>query len=266
MSDPRVRIEIKDGIAVMTLDRPERRNALNAEMWIAIGDRMEEAAAAKPRALIVAGSGDHFCAGMDLKPDNALIPRIMPAVTEGRVEVVREVILELKTSLTKLQNFPAPTIAAIEGACLGGGYEVALRCDIRIASASATLGLPEVRVGMVPDVGGTHLLTRLVGPGRAAMIICSGAKYSAEEAHDLGMVERLVDTGNAMTAARALAAEISLGGPVSVASAIHAIRRIPGSNSQDASELETAAGIEAVTSGEPMEGILAFAERRPPLW
>ena len=98
------------------------------------------------------------------------------------------------------------------------------------------------------------------------MIICSGTSYSAEEAHSLGMVERLVQAGGAMDAARALAAEISLGGPVAVAAAIHAIRRIPGSTSQEASEMETDAGIEAVTSGEPMEGILSFAERRPPRW
>jgi enoyl-CoA hydratase len=266
MIDPRVRLEINDGIAVITLDRPERRNALCREMWLAIGDQAEEAAKHKVRALILTGSGDHFCAGMDLKPDNTYLPMLMPAVMEGRTDVVREIILELKASLTKLQNFPAPTIAAIEGAAMGGGYEVALRCDVRISSHSAMLGLPEVRVGMVPDVGGTSLLTRLIGPGRAAMVICSGASYAATEAERLGMVDRVVGDGEAMSAARDLAAEFALGGPVSVGAAIHAIRRIPGMSQQDASELETSAGIKAITSGEPMEGLQSFAERRPPRW
>lgn len=266
MTDPRVRLDINDGIAVLTLDRPDRRNALCREMWLAIGQRAEEAAKEKPRALILTGSEHHFCAGMDLKPDNAYLPMLMPAVTEGRKDVVREIILEIKASLDHLQNFPAPTIAAIEGACLGGGYEVALRCDVRIAGAGAKLGLPEVRMGMVPDVGGTTLLTRLIGPGRAAMVICSGAAFDAPEATRLGMVERMVDSGMAMKAAQTLAGQFALGGPVSVGAAVQAIRRIPSMSQEDAGELETAAGIQAVTSGEPMEGIQSFAERRPPQW
>lgn len=266
MIDPRVRLDIQDGVAVLTLDRPERRNALCREMWQAIGARADEAAQAGVRALIVTGTGDHFCAGMDLKPDNAYVPMLMPAINDGNREVVREIIDELKASLSKLQNFPAPTIAAIEGACLGGGYEVALRCDIRIVGESAKLGLPEVRMGMVPDVGGTHLLTRLVGPGRAAWVICSGAAFDAAQSERMGLVEQVVPDGQTMTTARSLAAEIALGGPVSVRSAIQAIRQIPGISQEAACAVETEAGIDAVTSGEPMEGITAFAQRRPPQW
>jgi len=266
MTDPRVRLEIQDGIAVITLDRTERRNALCREMWQAIGPRADEAASAGVRALILTGAGGHFSAGMDLKPDNAYLPMMMPAVTDGDRDIVREIIHEMKDSLTRLQNFPAPTIAAIEGACLGGGYEVALRCDVRIAGKSARLGLPEVRVGMVPDVGGTHLLTRLVGRGRAAMVICSGAPFEAERAERLGMVEQVVPDGQTMAAARELAGQIALGGPTSVGAAIRAIRQIPGMSQEAACSVETEAGIDAVTSGEPMEGIMSFAERRPPRW
>ena len=266
MTDPRIRLDIDDDVAILTLDRPERRNALCREMWVAIGEQVDEAAKANVRALILTGSGDHFSAGMDLKPDNAYIPMLMPAVTEGRRDVVESIIHELKTSLNKLENFPAPTIAAIEGACLGGGYELSLRCDIRIAGDTARLGLPKVRMGMVPDVGGTRLLTRLVGTGRAAMVICSGAAFEVAEAARLGMVERVVPAGQSMQAARQLASEIALGGPTSVNAAIHAIRSIPGKTELEACAIETAAGVQAVTSGEPVEGLQSFAERRPPQW
>jgi enoyl-CoA hydratase/carnithine racemase len=266
MTDPRVRLDIQNGVAIITLDRPERRNALCREMWQAIGARADEAASSGVRALILTGTGDHFCAGMDLKPDNAYVPMLMPAISDGNREVVREIIHEIKDSLSRLQNFPAPTIAAIEGACLGGGYEVALRCDVRIAGQSAKLGLPEVRMGMVPDVGGTHLLTRLVGKGRAAMVICSGAPFDTDQAERLGMVEQVVADGQSMATAKLLAGQIALGGPVSVRAAIQAIRQIPGMSQEAACVVETEAGIDAVTSGEPMEGIMSFAERRPPRW
>jgi enoyl-CoA hydratase/carnithine racemase len=266
MPDSRIRLEIEDDIAVLTIDRPERRNALAGPMWTAIGEEVTRAAAERPRALILTGAGEHFCAGMDLKPDNPLAEKILPAVMEKQTELARSVIEELKGCLAPLRRFPAPTICAIEGVCLGGGLELALHCDIRIASISSKLGLPEVRVGMIPDVGGTTLLTRLVGPGRAAWLISTGIQLQGKTAYQFGLVERIVDTGSVMKTAREMAAEIAKGGPASVCAAIQAIRRIPGLSQEDASLVETEAGIEALTSGEALEGMMAFAEKRLPRW
>ncbi len=266
MADSRVKLAIENDIAVLTIDRPERRNALDGPMWTAIGECTIEAAKERPRALIVTGTGNHFCAGMDLKPDNPLAARILPAVMEKRNDQARSIIDELKGCLSHFRQFPAPVIAAIEGVCLGGGFEVALACDIRIASTEAKVGLPEVRIGMIPDVGGTSLLTRLVGPGRAALVIASGEAFCAQEAFTMGMIERVVQPGQAMAEAHALAQTIARGGPASVCAAIQAIRRIPGMSQEEAFVVETEAGIESLTSGEAIEGMLAFAEKRLPRW
>ncbi|RME23574.1 MAG: enoyl-CoA hydratase/isomerase family protein, partial [Deltaproteobacteria bacterium] len=204
MSDPdgTIRLELDDDVAVLTIDRPRRRNALNGPMWAELALRVAEARAAGPRALIVTGAGAHFCAGMDLKPDNPLLPRILPAVMEGDTGVAREVIDELKAGMVGLLEFPAPTFAAVEGVAVGGGYEVALHCDVIVAARSAFVGLPEVRVGMVPDVGGMTLLTRRVGPGRAVLAIATGRLFDAPAAFDLGMVDVLCEPGAALETAR----------------------------------------------------------------
>lgn len=266
VNEEHIRLKITDGVGILTIDRHKRRNALNGQMWTAIGDLVSQAAKERPRALIVAGAGPHFCAGMDLKPDNPLAARILPAVMDKNPGLAREIIEELKSCLAPLRSFPAPVIAAIEGVCLGGGLELALCCDVRVAGVSAKLGLPEVRIGMVPDVGGISLLTRLVGPGRAAMIICGGNAITADEAHRLGLVERVVDTGKALSTAMTMAQNIAKGGPASVAAAIQAIRDVPGLSQAAAFDVETEAGITALMSGEAEEGMRAFVEKRAPRW
>jgi enoyl-CoA hydratase/carnithine racemase len=182
----RVHLEAQDGVGVLRLDRPARRNALGAQMWAMVAVRVDEAARMGLRALILTGAGPHFCAGMDLKPDNPLLARAAQAVGDGDPVAARALIEELKGVGARLRRFPAPTIAAIEGVCLGGGLELALHCDVRVAAETAQLGMPEVRLGMVPDVGGTALLSRLVGPGRAIALICSGRAVDARRAHPPG--------------------------------------------------------------------------------
>ncbi len=264
--DGTIHLDLHDDVAVLTIDRPRRRNALHGPLWAELPRRVEQARVAKPRALIVTGAGPHFCAGMDLKPDNPLLPRILPAVMEGDADTARALIRELKAGMRGLLDFPAPTFAAVEGVAVGGGYEVALHCDVIVAARTARVGLPEVRVGMVPDVGGTTLLTRRVGPGRAVLAIATGRMFDAEAAFELGMVDMLCDTGAALETARGLAAEVARGGPTSVQSVLQTIRALPGLELDACLDRETEAGVAALVSGEAREGTLSFMEQRDPDW
>jgi len=254
----------EDGVTVLTLDRPDRRNALDLEMWR--GLRSAAAAAEGSRVVIVRGAGDHFASGLDLSPDNALFATAARALAEGDQGVAREVILELKGCVQALADLSCPTIAAIEGACIGGGLEIALACDMRFAATNATLGLLEVRIGMIPDLGGCARLSHLVGVGRAADLICTARKIDGEEAYRMGVVERVVPSGTAMEAARATARDIVSNAPMAVQLALGAVRRAQDLGLQEALSVETRAGVLALTSGEPREGVSAFLERRAPRW
>ena len=265
MSDA-VSLQLENGIARITLSKPAKRNALDEAMWTALGDAIGAAAVQLPRALIVTGTDGHFAAGMDLSPENPIQARVAPAIFERDTMAATNVITWLKGIVAGLAEFPAPTIAAIEGACAGSGFEIALHCDIRVAAKSAFFSLPEVRIGMVPDVGGTTRLTRLVGPGRAARLICTGERVTAEEAFALGMVERVVEPGRALGEAEEMAKLVAKGAPTAVREALAVIRRVPDLSLADAYDAETAAGAAALTSGEPLEGIQAFFEKRDPRW
>lgn len=259
-----VTLQTQDGVAVITLDRPERRNALDMDAWREL--RACAAAVTGVRAVVVTGAGGHFCAGMDLSPDNPVVQKVGPAIFEGEEAPAREVIEELKACVQALADVPVPVFAAIEGACVGGGYEVALACDVRIAARSANIGLTETRVGMIPDIGGCARLTRLVGPGRAADVICTARRLDADEAFRLGCVERVVDAGQAFAVAMEAARAVAANAPIATELALKVVRRAPDLGLTEALSLETQAGVMALTSGEPREGIGAFLEKRAPRW
>ncbi len=259
-----VTLQVSEGVAVLTLDRPERRNALDLAMWRQLGAAAREAEGA--RVVIVTGAGGHFCSGMDLAADEAILAAATPAIVNGDERAAQDLIRELKACVQALADLPCPTIAAIEGACVGGGLEVALACDIRIASAGASLGLPEVRIGMIPDLGGCARLTRLVGPGRAADLVCTGRRVDAEEAYRLGVIERVVPAGTALAAARAAAGDIVGNGPMAVRLALNAVRVAADLGLDEALSVETRAGVLALVSGEASEGVAAFREKRAPRW
>ena len=259
-----VHLSLDPTVAVITLDRPERRNALAIDDWLALRDAVYRIG--DVRAVIVTGSGGHFSAGMDLSPANPLVQRIGPAVIEGREQPARDTLEELKGCVQALADLEVPTFAAIEGACVGGGFEIALACDVRIAARDARISRPEARAGMIPDLGGCARLTRLVGPGRAADLVCTGRSVDGEEAFRLGCVERVVAPGTALAAAREAAAQVAGNGPTAVRLALNVVRIAPDLGLAEALSVETRAGVMALTSGEPREGIQAVLEKRPPRW
>ena len=165
-----------------------------------------------------------------------------------------------------MRELPQPTIASVFGFALGGGFELALCCDLVVAAEGAQLGLPETRVGIVPGGGGTQLLARRVGPARAKELILTGRRMGAEEAAALGVVARVVGRAELDEAALELAGEICACSPVAVREAKAAIDRGLGLPLSAALELEDGAWRRAVASHDRAEGILAFNERRAPEW
>lgn len=254
-----------DGVLILTLDRPERRNALDLPMWHALRDHALHVPD-DVRAVIITGASPHFCSGMDLNPDNPVVARVMPAFLEGNDDAARSVIDELKECIAAVAGIEVPTFAAIEGACIGGGFEVALACDVRIAAENASIGLTETRIGMIPDLGGCVRLTRLVGPGRAADLIATGRRVSGSDAFRLGCVERVVEPGATLVIAQEAAAAVAENAPEATRLALGVVRVASDLGLDEALALETRAGVMALISGEPREGIAAFLEKRAPRW
>lgn len=254
----------QDGVVVLTLDRPERRNALDGAMWEELRDAAQASEGA--RVVIITGAGGHFCAGMDLAVDNPLIARVGPALMSGDEGVAHALIRDLKACVQAIADLSCPTYAAIEGTCVGGGLEIALACDVRIAAENAVLSLPEARIGMIPDLGGCARLTRLVGPGRAADLIATGRRLSGAEAFTLGVVERVALPGRTLDAARNAAQDILGNAPEAVRLALTVVRVSSDLGLTEALSVETRAGVLALVSGEAVEGLTAFQGKRSPRW
>lgn len=249
-----VEVEVAEGIAIVTMNRPEALNAFNSEQLGLVIDALRAVRDdERVRCVILTGAGERaFAAGADIKEmasknaDEALaFARLGHAMT-GVVE-----------SMAK------PTIAAVNGFALGGGCEIALGCDIRLASENAVFAQPEVSLGIPPGWGGTQRLTRLVGPGLAAELIFTGRRVKADEALRIGLVNAVYPLTELMSEARKLATSIAKQSPRAV-SAAKALMQL-AYNGQIASGLETEARVFAANFGsaDQREGMAAFIEKRP---
>lgn len=247
----------RDGIGRIRLNRPEVRNALGPPQLRALERAVTQASGdAAVRVLVVAGAGSAFCAGGDLKS--------MPERL-GQPPAARRIgLLETCEALFRLRRLPKPVIAAINGPAAGLGLGLALACDIRIAAEGATLACSFVRVGLHPDFGTTHLLTRLVGTGRACELIFTGDALDAAAALRLGLVNQVVAAGEAEAAALELAARLAQGPPVALGMAKRAIYQAAEARLEDIVELEAAFQAICSATEDAREGVRAFAERRPP--
>jgi methylglutaconyl-CoA hydratase len=238
------------GFATLTLARPEAANALSralvADLRAALAELRREDSLA---AVVITGAGDKaFCAGADLKERRGM----------G--------LGDLNALMDEVAAFPRAVIAAINGAAFGGGLELALAADLRIAAAGASVGLTEVRLGIIPGAGGTQRLSRLVGVARAKELILTGRRLDAAAALALGLVSQVVPAADLPAAAAALAAEIALGGPLAVAQAKRAIDDGFGRPLAEGLAVERAAYQVVLASADRNEGLAAFAEKRRPRW
>lgn len=251
--------EVAERVARVTIDNPPV-NALSIETTRELLGAFESLAGAAEtggvRAVVVAAreSKGVFVAGADINLFKKL---------RVRADGV-ELAAFYHAALNRIAEFPVPVICAIDGLALGGGAELALACDIRVAGEKAVFALPEVQRGVLPGGGGTQRLSRLVGPGRAKELILSGRRVDAREACAIGLVERLAGDGKAFDEALILARTIAQNGPTAVRSAKKAIDRGLDLPLREGLLLEKEALGDVCESGEPREGATAFFEKRPP--
>jgi methylglutaconyl-CoA hydratase len=251
-----VRVEQRGAVAVWTIDRPDRMNSLSREVLLALGRLSREAAANDSvRAIVLTGSGEKaFCAGADLKERQGM--------TDDDVRVQVDLY---RTELGPLDRSPKPVVAAINGVALGGGLELALVCDMRVAAAHAMLGLPETSLGIIPGAGGTQRLPRLIGEARAKEMILLARRLTAAEALAWGLVNRVTPEGtNLVDDAVAWLEPVANGAPIAQAAALTAIDRALDTTLELGLELEKVSYDKTIVSADRREALLAFAEKRKP--
>ncbi|MEE1756237.1 enoyl-CoA hydratase/isomerase family protein [Streptomyces sp. SP18CS02] len=242
-------------VAELVLDRPKAMNAVSSEMARSIGAACEALAADRSvRVTVLTSSHDKaFCVGADLKERNSF--------TDAELVRQRPVARGAYTGVLEL---PMPTIAAVHGYALGGGFELALACDVIVADPTAVVGLPEVSVGVIPGGGGTQLLPRRVGAARAAELVFSARRVEHEEARRLGLVDLVAE--DARTGALEMAGRMAANSPVGLRAAKRAMRLGQGLDLRAGLEVEDAAWRSVAFSGDRAEGVAAFNEKRTPQW
>ena len=257
MSSPFVQARLEGHIATVTLNRPEALNAISGQVADELaGALLQAAASLEAWVVVLAGAGDRaFCAGADLKERGGL----------DDAGWLRNRAL-MRSLFDTLRALPQPTIASVFGHALGGGFELALCCDLIVCSDDAVFGLPEVRVGILPGGGGTQLLARRVGLSRAKDLILTGRRISGREAVDIGLAARVVERDRLAAATMELAREICRSSPVAVREAKRAIDRAFDLPLEAGIEIEDLAWRRAVASADRREGIAAWGEKRDPRW
>jgi len=249
---------LEDGILTLRMNRPERLNALNTELSQALAEGMERAASNPAvRVVVLTGSGRAFCSGGDL----AMIREMRDA---GRASELEPLLLAGSRLILALCTMEKPVVAAVNGPAAGAGMNIALGCDIRVASEYAVFGQNFAKVGLFPDFGGTYLLPRIAGHSRAAWMFYTGEMINAQEALRIGVVDRVVPQDRVIPEAQAVAAQIAAGPPL----AVRAVKRVLFGAERAA--LERALNAEAeqqakcFASEDCTEGIRAFFEKRAP--
>jgi enoyl-CoA hydratase len=248
-----VELSRHDEFAVITLNRPEALNALSFQIVRDIGAALSEVAESDARAVLFIGAGDRaFCAGADI---NELANRSMVAQKRGAEAG--------QNTFARLDTFPIPSVAIINGYAFGGGFELASACTFRLATASAKMGLPEIKLGLVPGYGGTQRLPRLVGEARALEIIMTGRTVDAQEAVRIGMVNRLIE-GDPLEAGIAFAREFTCYSLPVLNLAREAVKRALDTPVSEGLKIEADLSTLSFQTQDSEEGTAAFLEKRKP--
>ncbi len=256
-----LRIERLDGsdsgILLLGLDRPEAKNALGRQLLQEITEALAGAAEDLSIRVVILHSlvPGVFCAGADLKER-----------ADMTQEEATAFVKKLRGTFTALEYLPMPTIAALEGAALGGGLELALACDLRMVGGLARLGLPETGLAIIPGAGGTQRLPRLIGRSRAKELIFTARKFGAAEALDYGIADRITDPGKALESALDLAREILPNGPIALRAAKEAIDQGLDLDRLGGLNVEEACYAKVIPTEDRLEGLAAFKEKRRPMY
>jgi len=252
----------EEGILILTLNRPEAMNCFNFDLLAALSDTIREANFdMNLRCIVITGAGGKdakkasFSTGADLKERRTLSP-----------DQVRRFIFTIRNTFTAVEQVRVPVIAAINGFAFGGGIELALACDLRIASSNMILGLTETSLAIIPGAGGTQRLPRIVGIAKAKELIFTARRIDAKTALEIGLVNRVVEPVELMPAALELAREIAMNGPIGVAQAKFAINCGMEASLGVALPLESKAYEATIPTKDRLEALAAFAEKRKPVF
>src|SRR5918999_482008 len=247
-------LERRGRVALLTINRPEKLNALNIKTRAEGASALEELREDEGvRVVVITGAGEKaFVAGADI------------AEFEGRTAVTQRDVMTARSLFTAVDTFPKPVIAMINGYCLGGGCELALSCDIRVASEAARFGQPEIKLGIIPGGGGTQRLTRLVGEGKAMELILTGDMIDAQTAFNLGLVNMVVPAPDLEARTMELASRIASKSPVALRMAKEAVKTASRSNLDEGLRREVDLFAICFSSEDKDEGVRAFLEKRKP--
>jgi enoyl-CoA hydratase len=247
-------VSVQDRIATLTVNRPDKLNALNAALIGELGGAIDEMQSRDDvGGIILTGGGRAFVAGADISE----LANVTALEGKRLARRGQEIFRRFETS-------PKPTVAAVNGFALGGGCELAMACQIRIASEAAKFGQPEVKLGLIPGYGGTQRLPRLVGRGRALQLLLTGEMIDAQEAYRIGLVNRVVAADQLLPAATALIQQMLTNAPLGLAGCIDAVDRGLDMPFEDALMLEATQFGVLITTTDTAEGTRAFLEKRPP--
>ena len=245
-------LEKQDRVAVITINRPDKRNALNIktrEEGAALLDELRNDDSI--RVVIFTGAGDKaFIAGADI------------AEFEGRTSITQRDVMMSRSLFTAIDSFPKPIIAMINGYCLGGGCELALACDLRIAGETASFGQPEINLGIIPGGGGTQRLTRLVGEGKSMELILTGEIIDAKTAYSIGLVNHVFPADQLHTRTLEIATKIADKGPIALQLAKEAVKLASRSNLDEGLRREVDLFALCFSTEDKDEGVSAFLEKR----
>ncbi len=249
-------VEEKNQAVILTFNRPSVMNCLNFDLLFALRDRIDALQFSPARCVIITGAGEKaFCAGADLK-ERATLPQ----------QKVQEYILTIRNLLTSIQNLNKPVISAVNGIALGGGTEVALASDIRVASTNASMGLTETRLAIIPGGGGTQRLPRIIGVAKAKELIFTGRRVDAAEALEIGLVNKTCAPENLMDTCMEMADMIGQTGPIAVEMAKYAIDKGIETDLATGLAIESNAYRVTIPTKDRIEGLTAFREKRKPVY
>jgi enoyl-CoA hydratase/carnithine racemase len=257
MNDNVLLREEENGIVTLTLNRAEVMNSFNFQLLHALKEQIESVRFNRDvRVVIITGAGEKaFCAGADLKERTTLSP-----------DQVKEFIFTIRNLFTSIEQLNEAVIAAVNGVALGGGTELALACDIRLASMNAGMGLTETRLAIIPGAGGTQRLPRLVGRGKAKELIFTGQRIGAQEALNIGLVNKICEPNDLLDECKEMAAMICETGPIAIEQAKYAINYGIDADIHTGLAMESNAYWVTIPTEDRLEGLTAFKEKRKPVY
>ena len=248
-----IKLSREQEFAILTIDRPQAMNALSFAILRDIGEALDAVHESDARALLITGAGDRaFCAGADIKE------------LRGRSLMARKQGAELGQSVfARLENLPMASVALINGYAFGGGFELALACTFRLATSNAAMGLPEIKLGLIPGYGGTQRLPRVIGEARALEMIMTGKTITAAEALDLGLVSAIIE-GPVIDAGMDFSRRFTRYGLPALKCAREAVQRAGDTPIHEGLKIEADLSTLAFCTSDAEEGMSAFEEKRKP--